>query len=397
MENKKILIVSAVFPPEPVVSARLSADLYQAFKDDGRDVKVLHPEPSRPNGFKFDEGHHFGKDEVILHSYNCPQSSLLGRMRESWSFGKACERYIKEYHSEIDCIYANTWPIFSQKFIVRTAKKYDIPCIIHVQDVYPESLTNKMSGILGKVVKALVLPMDKYILRNCNRVVAISEKMKTFLSRTRNIEEQKIAVVINWQDEKDFLDYQNKSIENDLHPFTFMYMGNIGPVAGVELLIDAFVKTELKDARLVIAGSGSMKEKLKNHAAHHNNIEFWDVPNGRVPEIQAHADCMLLPIKKGAASSSIPSKLPAYMFSAKPIIGCMDADCDTANAIIEAGCGWVIEPENVEKLAENMRQVAVWEKSDLVERGEKAQGYGLSHFSKKENLNRLVKVIEEIL
>ena len=127
------------------------------------------------------------------------------------------------------------------------------------------------------------------------------------------------------------------------------------------------------------------------------SIEFWEVPNGKVPEIQAQADVMLLPIKKGAASSSIPSKLPAYMFSAKPIIGCMDADCDTANAIIEAGCGWVIEPENVEKLAEKMRQVAVKEKSDLVEIGKKAQGYGLSHFSKKVNLNRLVKVIEDIL
>ncbi len=32
--------------------------------------------------------------------------------------------------------------LFSQKTIVKAAKKYGIPCIIHVQDVYPESLTN---------------------------------------------------------------------------------------------------------------------------------------------------------------------------------------------------------------------------------------------------------------
>ena len=140
-----------------------------------------------------------------------------------------------------------------------------------------------------------------------------------------------------------------------------------------------------------------MKEQLKAKASICKGIEFWDVPNGMVPEIQSKANVMMLPIKKGAASSSIPSKLPAYMFSAKPIIGCVDADSDTANAIKDAGCGWVIEPENVEKLAETMKMVAGLERIVLEGKAKKAQEYGLAHFSKKENLNRLVKVIEEIL
>ena len=68
-----------------------------------------------------------------------------------------------------------------------------------------------------------------------------------------------------------------------------------------------------------------MKASLQARASSFKNIEFWEALNGKVPKIQAQADCMLLPIKKGAASSSIPSKLPACMFSAKPIIGCVDA------------------------------------------------------------------------
>ncbi|RRD89311.1 glycosyltransferase WbuB [Bacteroides heparinolyticus] len=393
MKNKYILIISAVYPPEPIVSSKLSSDLYLAYKEDGKDVKVLHPEPSRPNGFKFDEGHHSGEDEVILHSYTCPKSSLLGRMRESWSFGKACKKYIKEHHSEIDCIYANTWPMFSQKAIVKAAKKYGIPCIIHVQDVYPESLTNKMPPIVGKIVHTLILPIDKYILRNCTKVVAISGKMKNYLAETRGISPDKISVIINWQNEKEFLDYQENSKVVIEHPFTFMYMGNIGPVAGVDLLIDAFMHVKLDNARLVIAGSGSMKETLMAKAFGCKGIEFWDVPNGKVPDIQSQADVMMLPIKRGAASSSIPSKLPAYMFSAKPIIGCMDEDSDTANAIKEADCGWVIEPENVDKLAETMKMVISVEKTTLNDKAKKSQEYGLAHFSKIKNLSKLTDVI----
>lgn len=392
MTPQFILILSAVFPPEPVVSAKLSMDLYKALKGKGLDVKVIHPTPTRPFGFKPEPQSIglLGNDEITTESYVCPQSSIIGRMKESWSFGKACKRYIKEHHSEIECIYANSWPIFSQKAIVKTAKTYGISCIIHVQDVYPESFTNKMSGILGKAVKAIVLPMDRFILRNCTKIVAISEKMKAYLSESRGVDSNNIDVVINWQNECDFLAYKPVPEER---PFTFMYMGNIGPVAGVDLLIDAFVKAGLKDARLVIAGSGSMKASLQEQATAYNNIEFWDVPNGKVPEIQAKADCMLLPIKKGAASSSIPSKLPAYMFSAKPIIGCMDADSDTAKAIMESGGGWLIEPENAPKLADTMKRVVGMSEDLLKTMGNNAQEYGLEHFSKKKNLDKLTKVI----
>lgn len=393
------LIISAVFPPEPVVSAKLSMDLYQALKAQGKGVAVLHPKPTRPFGFKPEMNAIglLGNDEITTNSFVCPRSSLVGRIRESYSFGKACERYIKEHHEEISCIYANAWPMFSQRAIVKTAKKYNIPCVIHVQDVYPESLTNKMPGVLGKMVHSLILPMDKYILGKCTKVVAISEKMRDYLTVTRSIPMEKVSVVINWQDESEFLNYQNTDKPENKHPFTFMYMGNIGPVAGVDLLIDAFTQAGIDNAKLVVAGSGSMKEKMQEKAAANQNIEFWDVPNGKVPEIQAKADCMLLPIKKGAASSSIPSKLPAYMFSAKPIIGCMDVDSDTANAIKEAGCGWVIGPEDARSLSEKMKKVAALDDANLKVYGEKALNYGLNHFSKRENLRKLTEVIGSVL
>ena len=393
--NKTILIITAVFPPEPVVSAKLSMDLYKALKRKGLQVKVLHPAPTRPFGFKPEKTAIglLGEDEITTQSYVCPQSSLFGRMRESWSFGRACAKYIKEHHGEIACIYANAWPMFSQRAIVKTAKKYNIPSIIHVQDVYPDSLTNKMNGCMGNIIYKFILPMDKYILGHCTKVVAISEKMRDYLIVSRNIPKAKTSVIINWQDEQEFLDYQKTAKPQEEHPFTFMYMGNIGPVAGVDLLIEAFTQAGLNNAKLVVAGSGSMKEKMQEKAAANRNIEFWEVPNGKVPEIQAKADCMLLPIKKGAASSSIPSKLPAYMFSAKPIIGCMDADSDTADAINQAECGWVIEPENARLLAEKMKTVAALDATYLKENGEKALKYGLEHFSKSENLRKLTDII----
>lgn len=397
MDTNYILIISAVYPPEPVVSSRLSSDLYQLLKAKGYLVKVLHPKATRPNGFDFDESIKAGADEIISDSYTCPQSSLIGRIKESFSFGNSCSEYITKHHEEIAMIYANAWPMGSQYRLVKAAKKYGIPVAMHIQDVYPESLTNKMPSLVGGVLRSLILPMDKFILRNSDKVIAISEKMKDYLVKTRGIDERKCSVVINWQDETEFMNYEKSAVHEVHEKFTFMYMGNIGPVAGVDLLIDAFEIAHIDNARLVIAGSGSMKATLQNKAKDNPNIEFWDVPNGKVPEIQAKANVMMLPIKKGAASSSIPSKLPAYMFSAKPIIGSMDQDSDTANAITEAGCGYIVEPENKEQLADMMLKMAEKDRNELAAMGKRGQEYALNHFSKMANLQKLVGIIEEMV
>ena len=44
---KAILIISAVFPPEPVVSSKLSFEIVTELSKDCR-VVVLHPEATRP-------------------------------------------------------------------------------------------------------------------------------------------------------------------------------------------------------------------------------------------------------------------------------------------------------------------------------------------------------------
>lgn len=397
--SKYILIISAVFPPEPVVSARIAKDLYYGLNEKGHAVKVLHPMATRPLGFDF-TGQISGlpeSDEITTDSYTCAESRVLGRAWESCCFGKACANYIRQHHEEIKCVYLCMWALFGQYLAVKVCLKYHIPYIAPVQDMYPESLANKLPKAAAGILNTFLLPIDKYVLQHANRIHVISEKMKSYLVRTRGIDDNKFVVVLNWQDESEFVDYNEKPIEVKPHPFTFMYMGNIGPVAGVDLLIDAFAKAGLQDARLVVAGSGSMKASLQEKAAAYNNIEFWDVPNGKVPEIQAQADCMLLPMKKGAASSSIPSKLPAYMFSAKPVIGCVDEGSDTAEAIRKSGCGWVIEPENAALLAERMKEVYATEKMLLKEKSEKAFKYGLEHFSKSENLRKLIWAFDVIL
>ena len=144
---KTILIITAVFPPEPIVSSQLSFDIADKMSEDYK-VTVLHPRSSRPYGFSFDKkGNKVSQcEEITIDSYVCPKSKLIGRFYESFSFGLHCKRYIEKYWNRFSCIYINSWPLFSQALIVKTAKKYKIPCVVHVQDIYPESFTNKIKS-----------------------------------------------------------------------------------------------------------------------------------------------------------------------------------------------------------------------------------------------------------
>ena len=389
--REKILILSAVFPPEPVVSAKLSFDIANKLSENNS-VTVISPKPSRPFGFKFmDETMVLNFNHIQVSSFTSPASGVIGRFRESYSFGKHCYTYIANNHQNIDIIYANTWPLFGQYYAVKAAKKYNIPIIIHVQDIYPESLSQKLP-FAASFFNNLLIPLDKYILGNASKVIAISKKMKSFLESSRKLDNNKITVVSNWQDEESF---QKEESFDRSKPFTFMYLGNIGPVAGVDLLLNAFAKTYLKNARLVIAGAGSLKESLVTQTANYPDamIEFWAVPDGQVPKVQSKADVLILPVKKGAASTSIPSKLPAYMFSAKPIIGCVDADSDTAAAINDARCGWVIESEKVESLTALMLEIVQVPAETRRQFGENGKNYAMENYSKKSNLQKLISII----
>lgn len=399
MNNRKnILIVSAVFPPEPVVSANLTYDIANELAINNN-VTVISPFPTRPFGANYENilTKKLLFTHKILKTYTCPKSNFVGRLRESYSLGKATSKYLLAEKTNIDVIYANTWPVFAQMFLAKTAKRLNIPLALHIQDVYPESLVTKLPLFLGKLVRFFILPIDKLVLKNAQKVIAISPQMKNYLVTSRNLNEKNVVVIRNWQNDEFFTNYKlPKNLNTD--KFTFMYLGSISASAGVELLINAFVNANIKDSNLIIAGDGSEKANCINLAKNYTSkIEFCDAPFDIVPELQAKADVLLLPLRKGIGKTASPSKLPAYMFSKKPIIACVDIDSDTAMVINTADCGWVLPPENILSLSEMMQNVASISKDELLKKGENGFCYAIDNLSKKSNLAKVVKCITETI
>lgn len=406
----EVVIVSAVYPPEPLVSATMGRDLAVHLVEKGLSATVLCPQPSRPtsadyshlmNSFKPVVTFEDDIEVVRLPSFTAPHSGVLSRARESYSFGRHACRYLKKQQEHPGVIYVNAWPLLSQSLVARYARSYKIPMVLQIMDIYPESLLIKLPPIFRKIVETPLQKLDRWTARNAEKIVVISDNMSETYLHHRKIPQEKVVTINIWQDEGLFEQLPSSQAGCNHYGvphnrFTFLYLGNIGPVAGVDYLIRTFHYAAIENTQLLIVGDGSVKSRLEEMVTRLriDHVRFISDPEtNNVPLIQSMANVCLLPLKRGAGMSSIPSKLAAYMFSAKPVLAAVDENSDTAHAILKAKGGWVSEPENIEKLAAKMKEIVSLSNLELEKIGQNGREYGFRNFNKSRGVSRLAEII----
>ena len=389
----RILIITYLFDPEPIVMSTITKDLAITLSSEHQ-VTVLTSRPCRPYGYKFD-----GKvvtdpswpfKRIVMDTYVNPESNFLGRWKENISFGKGAVSFIDNHSEEIDAIYICAFPLFAQKKIIKCARKHSIPVVNHIEDIYPEPFLQKIPYI-GELVYKCFLPIDKWVVKNASVSVVIGKKIKEYFVKTREIVPEKIEVVYNWQDEGR---YKVATLErNPNDPFTFMYVGSISRAANLHLVLEAFIRSDIKNARLIFAGSGNELEALKSEAKDHPGIVFLDAQAGKVGEIQSKADVLVLPLLPTVALRAVPSKTAAYLFSHKPILACVEKNSDVADIINEGECGWIASPSDKNELVAQMRDIAQIPFVQLRVMGEKGYLYSQKFLTKEVNLKKLADIV----
>lgn len=396
---KRIAIISAVFPPEQVTSAYLNYDLAKALSK-YYNVVVLRPKPTRPIGATFkDEIWRDADFETIqIDSYTNPKSELIGRFKEAIDFSRKCCKYIKNHHKDIDFIYNDGWQLFGLYLIAKVCVKYNIPYIVPIQDIYPESLfTNKsIPKPIKRIVSPILMYFDKYYQKNASRIRTISSEMADYLSKTRNVNLNKYLIINNWQNDEDFTKDLNTSKSDKL---TFAYVGSINAHANVDLIIEAFVKANIPDSQLKIYGGGNQKDTcislVKELGA--SNISFDFVSRNEISQVQAKADVLVLALPKGNGNLCLPSKLTSYLLSGKPVIASVDIDSSTAKILISENCGMVAEPDSMDALSLTFKKFS---KMSQIERNEMAvnsKSYAHKNLTRASNLDKLVMIIKDNL
>jgi glycosyltransferase involved in cell wall biosynthesis len=104
-----------------------------------------------------------------------------------------------------------------------------------------------------------------------------------------------------------------------------------------------------------------------------------NLPDGAWESAMREADVALVTMKRGAERVLVPSKTYSALAAGQAILAVCPGESDLADLVIRHGCGWVIEPGNVEGLARAVRQIA-GEPEGLLQRRRRARSAGLEHY-----------------
>lgn len=410
----KIDIVSCIFSPEPIVSARTSTDLAKELAQQGHRVRVIAAYPNRPAGKLFEgykrrlwtwDSSFTGYRVLRVFSILSSESSVLNRFLENISFA-ITSAFAVLILDKPDVIFGNVWPIFAQGLLALLCRIRGIPLILSVQDVYPESLsTLSRVGDPNGWLYRLFRWIDRETKKSCAAVVVISQKFRQIYVKDRGIRQDKVHIIPNWLDENDIeLDPQHKQVRASHgvpeDAFLVMYAGNVGAACGLNTVIQAFQHLATEPSiHLMVAGSGSKLNETRMLAEQIGNphIHFhtpWLA--SETSSTLAAADLFILPTHGDQSLVSVPSKLITYMLAGRPVLCCATDDSDIARTIRKAACGWTIPAEEPSTIARMLLALSLEPSEDMRRFGQQGRSYALRHMTRAANLPKLVELIENV-
>ena len=409
----KVLVVSCVFPPEPVVSGKTSIHVAEELAARGHEVKVITSFPSKPAGVLYPgysrrlykrERAFTGFSVIRCFSFISSQSRLYNRFLENISFG-VTSSWAVLFSRRYDVIYSNTWPVFATGLVFIAAQVRRTPMVITVQDVYPESLTTQGRALPQGLLMRCLRWWDGVIARGCRGVIVISERFSEIYRNNRRVPKEKIHVIPNWgEDRMESIEAERialfrkaKNISNDAR--VFAYGGNIGVAAGVEILIRAVSKLKTTaHFNLLIAGEGSQLDVCRRMAGGEGDGRIFFHSPWRSEEtilVLQLAEVLLLPTRGRQSNVSVPSKLISYWLAGKPVIAMAQPESDLAALIESTGGGWIVEPDRSDLLAAKIDEVLNLDPAELRQKGMMGKEFTKQNLSRKNCLPRVVAILEQ--
>lgn len=282
-----------------------------------------------------------------------------------------------------------------------------------IQDFNPEQIM-AVNYSRNRLLLKVLMTADKFSCKHSDLIITVGRDLvETLKGRFKGKKVPKYVMINNWIDEKEIypLDANNERVlsfrkQYGLEDkFVIMYSGNIGLYYDLENLLKVIKKfnpgTKTADGREVafaFVGAGAVRDKLilYKNKHHMDNVIFIPYQDKAELIYSLNAgDVHWVVNSKGIKGVSCPSKFYGCVSAARPVLGVLEQGSEICMLIEETGCGLVCEPEEYDRIEENIR----WfldnvGSGKVVKMGQRGREYLLEHLTKNASVQKYIEAIK---
>lgn len=251
----------------------------------------------------------------------------------------------------VDAVYASSPNMLTPLAGWLVARARRAPLTVEIRDLWPESIIGAGALRRGSRLHRALVGLERWIYHHADHLVTVTPGWEQHFADL-GISLDRLSVVPNGTELEDFNCAEPREAlrtEFELDRVTAVYAGAHGPANGLDMLIEA--ARDVTDVDLLLIGSGSQKERLREAAAGLSNVRFLDpMPKHELARVLAAADIGVhciepLPILTTGMS---PNKLFDYMAAGLPTVS--NAGEGLRTVLVDGEAGRTGGPEDLPEL-----------------------------------------------
>lgn len=397
----RVLLLTLVFPPDGVSTARLLGDLVADFCSSGIEVTVVTTAPHynrdpeaeerqpRIRHWPFLLSRSEYRGAPVFHTYMPRKGKRVLPRLLAWAGFHAISSFAGWLAvPRPDVVLAVSPPLTIGLGAWTLARYHGVPFIYNAQELYPD-LAVTMGLLRNPQLIAALLKLESFVYRRAAVISVIGAAMAARL-RQKGVPEAKIRIIPNFVDVEAIAPGERRNEFSRKHgldeKLVVSYAGNLGLAQGLEVVIEAarLLRGEPR-VRFLVVGDGVMRDSLATMAEKSsldNCIFLPYQPQSKVLEIYAASDLCLVPQAAATASQAVPSKAYQIMAAGRPVVAITEPTSDLAALIAAANCGEVVSPGSVGPLTSLLTD-ALTNRSGWRRMGEAGREHVVTHYSRR--------------
>ena len=426
----KILHLPAYFQPEQAASSYLMDGMYQAFSDNGIDMVVYTPVPTRgiskdvQEEFRNKREEKFYGGRMTVHRFKLMNEGKNAVLRALRYFISCLKQFWKATFSkesrECDVLFVFSTPPIQGAMAGIVKELNHIPFVYNLQDIFPDSLVGTGMTHKGSLLWKIGRVIENFTYRNADKIIVISQDFKRNIM-AKGVPEEKIEVIYNWVDQNMVVDVpreQNKLFDMyglDRNKFYITYNGNIGLTQNMEMLADVACELEntYPEIHFALTGNGAYwdtlvaklrgeKQEVRTQASDGTEaITFGNItllpfqPYEDISHVFSLGDASLVISKPGVGENSVPSKTWSIMSASRPVLANFDEN-ELKTIIADHNCGIFTKAGDKEAFKESI--LMLYNNPELCkEYGRNGRQFVMDNLTKEVGTQKYVEVIKSLV